>query len=372
MSDLSFGIKTTPANVSYHDIQRVWHEADAFPEIEHAWLYDHLLPRVGDPSGPIYEGWTLLAALAAQTRRTLRIAAEHADLWNAIGPPLNRAEDLSQRSALLDEFCACRRLFQAMWRAGSPTSSSRRRSVTPDADPPSEEPRLPRSFRLSEDVERGEGGWEFAGTHAEGTRADIHRAQSGDGQQTAWSEAFDNLLVKPGISEEIAQDDIDGRTIRESAVEIDHVEPAAISDTALFRQCPGEANGDLGHVDSPDLQPPPGQPHRGASAAARQLQGLASRWKQVLVRSKERRTIHIDRSRSDAGVPLVPMDAVRFGHDPNDTRRRCRSGKMSTPRGTPSNGGAWNGIVSAGTAAPTSTSAVQVPQDGENPTVVGL
>ncbi|MGD9891018.1 MAG: LLM class flavin-dependent oxidoreductase [Dehalococcoidia bacterium] len=65
----SFGIKTTLANVSYHDIQRVWREADAISEIEHVWLYDHLLPRVGDPSGPIYEGWTLLAALAAQTRR---------------------------------------------------------------------------------------------------------------------------------------------------------------------------------------------------------------------------------------------------------------------------------------------------------------
>ena len=65
----SFGIKTTPADISYEEIRRVWLEADTIPEIEHAWLYDHLLPRVGDPSGPVYEGWTLLAALAAQTRR---------------------------------------------------------------------------------------------------------------------------------------------------------------------------------------------------------------------------------------------------------------------------------------------------------------
>lgn len=65
----SFGIKTTPAHVGYDDIRRVWLDADAIPEIEHAWLYDHLLPRVGDPSGPAYEGWTLLTALAAQTRR---------------------------------------------------------------------------------------------------------------------------------------------------------------------------------------------------------------------------------------------------------------------------------------------------------------
>jgi alkanesulfonate monooxygenase SsuD/methylene tetrahydromethanopterin reductase-like flavin-dependent oxidoreductase (luciferase family) len=65
----SFGIKTTPADVAYEEIRRVWLEADEVPEIEHAWLYDHLLPRVGDPSGPIYEGWTLLTALAAQTAR---------------------------------------------------------------------------------------------------------------------------------------------------------------------------------------------------------------------------------------------------------------------------------------------------------------
>jgi alkanesulfonate monooxygenase SsuD/methylene tetrahydromethanopterin reductase-like flavin-dependent oxidoreductase (luciferase family) len=65
----SFGITTTPANVGYQDILRVWREADAIPEIEHAWLYDHLLPRIGDLSGPSFEGWTLLAALAAQTRR---------------------------------------------------------------------------------------------------------------------------------------------------------------------------------------------------------------------------------------------------------------------------------------------------------------
>jgi len=225
----SFGIKTSPANVGYEDILRVWQEADEIPEIEHAWLYDHLLPniggRVGDPAGQIHEAWTLLAALAAQTRRlrlgvlvtnnrirkpavlakiaatvdvisngrldfgigvgglpdatliapeydafgipigtwrdavggfaeactiiqrmwteevfdfagahhqltgarcnpkpiqrphppiliagsgatTLRIAAEHADIWNVIGPPVNGVGQLAQRSAALDEQCA--------------------------------------------------------------------------------------------------------------------------------------------------------------------------------------------------------------------------------------------------------------------------
>ena len=64
-----FGIATAPQQVSYDDIARVWHEADTIPEIEHAWLFDHLLPIAGDPTGPIFEGWTLLSALAAQTQR---------------------------------------------------------------------------------------------------------------------------------------------------------------------------------------------------------------------------------------------------------------------------------------------------------------
>jgi alkanesulfonate monooxygenase SsuD/methylene tetrahydromethanopterin reductase-like flavin-dependent oxidoreductase (luciferase family) len=65
----SFGIMTAPMQVDYHDILRVWQEADAIPELEHAWLFDHLMPIGGDPAGPIHEGWTLLSALAAQTRR---------------------------------------------------------------------------------------------------------------------------------------------------------------------------------------------------------------------------------------------------------------------------------------------------------------
>jgi alkanesulfonate monooxygenase SsuD/methylene tetrahydromethanopterin reductase-like flavin-dependent oxidoreductase (luciferase family) len=68
-SDASFGIMTAPMQVDYADIQRVWREADTVPQIEHAWLFDHLLPIGGDPNGPIFEGWTLLSALAAQTQR---------------------------------------------------------------------------------------------------------------------------------------------------------------------------------------------------------------------------------------------------------------------------------------------------------------
>jgi alkanesulfonate monooxygenase SsuD/methylene tetrahydromethanopterin reductase-like flavin-dependent oxidoreductase (luciferase family) len=65
----SFGIATAPQQVSYDDLLRVWQEADTVTQIEHAWAFDHLLPIGGDPDGPIFEGWTLLSALAAKTTR---------------------------------------------------------------------------------------------------------------------------------------------------------------------------------------------------------------------------------------------------------------------------------------------------------------
>ena len=49
----SFGIATPPSQVSYADLLRVWQEADTVDEIEHAWLFDHVLPIFGDPDGPI-------------------------------------------------------------------------------------------------------------------------------------------------------------------------------------------------------------------------------------------------------------------------------------------------------------------------------
>jgi len=66
---LSFGIKTAPQSTTYEDMLRVWLEADAIPTIEHAWLFDHFMPINGDTGGPCLEGWSLLSAFAALTRR---------------------------------------------------------------------------------------------------------------------------------------------------------------------------------------------------------------------------------------------------------------------------------------------------------------
>jgi F420-dependent oxidoreductase-like protein len=68
-NQVSFGIKTAPQHTTYPDILRVWREADTIPAFEHAWVFDHFMPLGNDPTGPCLEGWTLLAALAAETHR---------------------------------------------------------------------------------------------------------------------------------------------------------------------------------------------------------------------------------------------------------------------------------------------------------------
>ncbi len=69
MKSLTFGIKTAPQHTTYEAILQVWQQADENPAFAHAWLFDHYAPIQGDLNGPCLEGWTTLAALAAQTKR---------------------------------------------------------------------------------------------------------------------------------------------------------------------------------------------------------------------------------------------------------------------------------------------------------------
>jgi alkanesulfonate monooxygenase SsuD/methylene tetrahydromethanopterin reductase-like flavin-dependent oxidoreductase (luciferase family) len=66
---VTFGIKTSQLNLGYDEILRVWREADEVDVFEHAWLWDHMVPMRGDVNAATLEAWTLLSALAAQTRR---------------------------------------------------------------------------------------------------------------------------------------------------------------------------------------------------------------------------------------------------------------------------------------------------------------
>ena len=65
---LRFGIHTLPQHGTYGALLQVWQVADRLG-FDSAFLFDHLLPIEGSAQGSCLEGWTLLAALAAQTKR---------------------------------------------------------------------------------------------------------------------------------------------------------------------------------------------------------------------------------------------------------------------------------------------------------------
>lgn len=68
LPQLRFGIQTPGQNTTWAELRDTWKEAEALG-FESAWLYDHFLPIFGDADGPCLEGWTTLAALAAETTR---------------------------------------------------------------------------------------------------------------------------------------------------------------------------------------------------------------------------------------------------------------------------------------------------------------
>jgi F420-dependent oxidoreductase-like protein len=69
MKPVTFGIKTAPQHTTYEAILQVWKQTDENPAFDHAWLFDHYAPIHSDVNGPCLEGWTTLAALAAETQR---------------------------------------------------------------------------------------------------------------------------------------------------------------------------------------------------------------------------------------------------------------------------------------------------------------
>jgi alkanesulfonate monooxygenase SsuD/methylene tetrahydromethanopterin reductase-like flavin-dependent oxidoreductase (luciferase family) len=85
-----FGIGTPQQQVTYEQLRSLWVAADHEPLIEDVWLFDHLIALGDDPKIAIPEGWSLLAALATQTRR-LRIGIGSANkLRDKFGAPCSR------------------------------------------------------------------------------------------------------------------------------------------------------------------------------------------------------------------------------------------------------------------------------------------
>jgi F420-dependent oxidoreductase-like protein len=66
---MRFAVKTMPEHQQWEEIRDVWLAADEIPLFESAWNWDHFYPLSGDTTGPNFEAWTMLAALASITHR---------------------------------------------------------------------------------------------------------------------------------------------------------------------------------------------------------------------------------------------------------------------------------------------------------------
>jgi hypothetical protein len=175
---------------------------------------------------------------------------------------------------------------------------------------------------VNNDFELPEGVKEVTRTNTEWSRPRADLALDRNRQQPFGGEAFDHGAVEPAIPEdvgEMAEDQIDERTFRKPAVEVHHIEAAAVGDAGKRCQPTGEIDGHRGDVDGPDLHPPISEPHRLSATTARQLQRVAFGGKEILERREYRRRERADRCHTRCGVALIPVSTVLLAHGRNAT-----------------------------------------------------
>lgn len=65
---IRFGVQVAPQNTTWTELSDAWKLVDSLG-YDTAWVFDHFFPILSDPSGPCFEGWVSLTALAVQTSR---------------------------------------------------------------------------------------------------------------------------------------------------------------------------------------------------------------------------------------------------------------------------------------------------------------
>ena len=70
MTELRVGVVLRPQATTVEALRSAWVEADAMGA-NSIWVWDHFFPLFGDLDAPHFEGWTLLSAMAADTKRAM-------------------------------------------------------------------------------------------------------------------------------------------------------------------------------------------------------------------------------------------------------------------------------------------------------------
>jgi probable F420-dependent oxidoreductase len=68
MKALRVGVQLQPQHTSVDALRRAWREADE-AGVDSIWIWDHFFPLYGDREGAHFEAWTLLSAVALETKR---------------------------------------------------------------------------------------------------------------------------------------------------------------------------------------------------------------------------------------------------------------------------------------------------------------
>jgi probable F420-dependent oxidoreductase len=63
---MKIGVQLHPQATTMADLRRAWEQADAM-KVDSLWTWDHFYPLYGDPDAGHFEGYSILAAMAATT-----------------------------------------------------------------------------------------------------------------------------------------------------------------------------------------------------------------------------------------------------------------------------------------------------------------
>ncbi|MFI5040314.1 MAG: LLM class F420-dependent oxidoreductase [Acidimicrobiales bacterium] len=66
MARCKIGVQLHPQDCTITDLRAAWQHADA-TGLDSVWVWDHFFPLYGSPDAAHFEGWSLLAAIAADT-----------------------------------------------------------------------------------------------------------------------------------------------------------------------------------------------------------------------------------------------------------------------------------------------------------------